>query len=136
MGFLGLWALLLSLFARSLGDFDICVGKVASIVPVMEYCQQNNGTLKLRCCFTDDMKSIIAVDLTDFSLTRIPDLPYYTNRIPNVVDIRSNEKIVPQKDDFVGATNIVTLFLPTYYACPGGTLSTPRRIHPEIFVPG
>ncbi|CAF1501627.1 unnamed protein product [Adineta ricciae] len=76
--------------------------------------------MELRCCFIDDMESIIAVDLTDFNLTQIPDLPYYSNLIPNMLDIRLNEEIVPQKDDFVGGTDIVTLFLPPHYACPGG----------------
>ena len=101
-------------------DVPVCVGRNVISQPVREYCDNNNGTLRLRCCFTSDFSTIIAVDFMKMDLTSIPNLTNHSNLIPNVVDFRLNDWIVPSGDDFVGSTDLGTLYLPPSYPCPGG----------------
>jgi hypothetical protein len=100
---------------------SLCVGRNASSKPVIDYCISQNGSLESRCCFALNSTNILAIDLTDMNLNKIPDLIEYMNLVTvNVIDLRLNPQLKSsEKDDFIGMKSLDYLFLPEQFSCPG-----------------
>jgi hypothetical protein len=115
-------AMLMSIVAHDIkSDPPLCAGRDALSQPVIDFCHENNGTLRLRCCFTSDLSKVLAVDMLDLDLTIVPNFTQYANLLANVIDLRSNAKLSPSADtDFIALTTLDTLLLPEQFDCPGG----------------
>lgn len=100
---------------------SLCAGKEATSEPVIDYCNSQNGSLILRCCFLHDKLSFVAIDLMDFNFTQVPDFTQIKNYNLSVIDLRSNPELEPSSDnDFLTLTYLDDLLLPENFSCPGG----------------
>ena len=103
-------------------DPPICAGRNVTSQPVIDFCNaQENSTLILRCCFTGDFKSILAVDMVNLNLTQVPDFTQTSNLDARVIDLRENPQMEStSSSDFVTLTALKELYLPNHFDCPGG----------------
>jgi hypothetical protein len=102
-------------------NVSICVGRNATSEFVINFCNDQNGTFKHRCCRSNDGTSFIAIDLMQSNFTTIPDFAQDENLILSVIDLRSNPQIIPSPDsDFLAMTYLNDLILPDQMTCPGG----------------
>ena len=100
----------------------LCAGKNATSRPVIDYCHSEHGYLIFRCCRSFDNQTFVAADLTDFNLIDVPDFTQFANFNLNVIDLRSNPRLMPSVDnqDFLALKYLDHLFLPEQFPCPGG----------------
>jgi hypothetical protein len=106
------------LFIYINGELSLCVDRNATSKQVINYCISHNGVLESRCCYAMNSKNILAIDLTEMNLTKVPDLIEYVNL--TVIDLRLNPELNPSKsDDFLGLKSLDYLLLPEQYQCPG-----------------
>ena len=101
---------------------DLCVGRTATSASVLDYCLSHNGSIEHRCCFSSNSTQILAIDLTDLNLVRVPDFTASVNlRTLNLIDLRSNPQLKPSVNlDFLALQSLDDLFLPDTFNCPGG----------------
>ena len=103
-------------------DPKLCAGRNATSQPVIDFCSEHNGNLTLRCCFSADFKTILAVDMFDLDLVSVPDFTHYADLDVRVLDLRGNPQLEPKNSsDFLTLTTLNELFLPEQFDCPGGT---------------
>jgi hypothetical protein len=109
------------LFVFVHGGSDLCEGRNTTSQSVIDYCISQNGSLKSRCCYSSDFNRILAVDLTELNLIKVPDLTENMNFITvNMIDLRLNSHLeTSQKSDFLGMQSLDYLLLPEQYNCPG-----------------
>jgi len=100
---------------------SLCVGRNATSRSVIDYCISQNGSLESRCCLAVNSTNILAIDLTEMNLNKVPDLNEYMNLITvHMIDLRLNSQLKPsEKDDFLGMQSLDYLFLPEQFSCPG-----------------
>ncbi|UJR35018.1 hypothetical protein I4U23_027794 [Adineta vaga] len=101
---------------------DFCVDRNATSQSVIDYCASYGGLLKSRCCYSLNSIDIIAIDLTELDLVKIPNLNEYKNLINvSLIDLRLNIHLKQfENEDFLGMKSLKTLYLPDQYSCPGG----------------
>ncbi|CAF0820443.1 unnamed protein product [Rotaria sordida] len=112
------------LFVFINGEFEmknLCTDRNATSKSVIDYCKSQNGSLEFRCCFLSNSTNILAIDLTEMHLNKVPDLIEFTNLINiTMMDLRLNPQLKSSdKDDFLGMKYLDYLFLPEQYSCPG-----------------
>lgn len=101
---------------------NICTGRNAISQPVIDYCTSKNGSLESRCCFSSNSTSILAIDLTNMDLNRVPNSIEFENLTNvTVMDLRLNPQLkYIAADDFLDMKYLDQLYLPEQYQCPGG----------------
>jgi hypothetical protein len=106
------------LFVDSHGEFNFCKDENVTSKPVIDYCKSQNGTLEGRCCYAENSKNLLAIDLIEMNFDQVPDLIEYVNL--TVIDLRLNSQLKPsQSNDFLGLKSLDYLLLPEQYSCPG-----------------
>jgi hypothetical protein len=106
------------LFVYINGQLNLCIDRNATSKPVIDYCISQNGVLESRCCYTMNTRIILAIDLTEMNLNKVPDLMEYINL--TVIDLRLNPNLKSSEtDDFLGLKSLDYLLLPQQYQCPG-----------------
>ncbi len=105
------------LFVYINGELSLCIDRNATSKPVIDYCVSQNGVLKSRCCYALNSTIILAIDLTEMNLNKLPNLIEYINL--TVIDLRLNPELKSQTDDFLGLKSLDYLLLPEQYKCPG-----------------
>ncbi|CAF2382868.1 unnamed protein product [Rotaria sp. Silwood2] len=100
---------------------SLCTDRNVTSKPVIDYCISQNGSLEFRCCFLSDSNNILAIDLTEMNLNKVPDLTEFVNLINvTMMDLRSNPQLKSsEKNDFLSMKYLDYLFLPEQYSCPG-----------------
>ncbi|CAF1317607.1 unnamed protein product [Adineta ricciae] len=102
-------------------EISVCAGKNATSSYVVNYCAEQGGEIKLRCCLSSENDTFIAIDSTDSDYTSVPDFFQDINFNLSVVDLRSNPELTPaNKTDFLTLQYLNTLILPEQFDCPGG----------------
>ncbi|CAF3293343.1 unnamed protein product [Rotaria socialis] len=116
--------LISSFFVFINGDFEtesLCGDHNATSKSIIDYCISQNGSLKFRCCFLSNSSNILAIDLTEMKLNKVPDLKEFTDLTNlTMVDLRLNPQLESStQDDFFGMLSLDYLYLPEQYPCPG-----------------
>jgi len=106
------------LFVYSHGELSLCKDGNASSKPVIDYCLSQNGILEFRCCYAENSRNLLAIDLMKMNFDKVPDLFEYVNL--TVIDLRLNSQLKSsQTNDFLGLKSLDYLLLPEQYSCPG-----------------
>ncbi|CAF0767135.1 unnamed protein product [Rotaria sp. Silwood1] len=100
---------------------SFCTDRNATSKPVIDFCKSQNGSLEFRCCYLSNSNNILAIDLTEMNLNKVPDLKEFTNLINvTMIDLRLNPQLKSsEKEDFLNMKYLDYLFLPEQYPCPG-----------------
>ena len=114
--------LLLSVVRGKSEPTELCAGGTATSVLVLDYCLSRNGSIEHRCCFSSNSTNIVAIDLTDLNLARVPDFtPFVNLQTLTLIDLRSNPQLKASANlDFVALRSLDDLLLPDNFDCPGG----------------
>jgi len=106
------------LFVYVIAQSNLCNDRNATSKPVIDYCRPQIGILEFRCCYALNSRNILAIDLTEMNLNKVPDLIKYINL--TVIDLRLNPQLKSSKsDDFLGLKSLDYLLLPEQFQCPG-----------------
>ena len=117
--FIGFWILFAGIYSES-NLKGLCGDHDATSKPVIDYCISQNGSLQSRCCVQFNSSKILAVDLTDMNLNKVPDVNEFVDLINvNVIDLRLNPHLKSSKDDYLGLKSLDYLLLPELFQCPG-----------------
>lgn len=106
------------------GDFEVtnlCTDHNTTSRSVIDYCKSQNGLLKFRCCFMSNTNNILAIDLTEMNLAKVPNVIEFPN-LTNItmIDLRLNSQLeLSPNDDFLNMLSLNFLYLPKQYPCPG-----------------
>jgi hypothetical protein len=107
------------LFVYNYGELNLCKDGNVTSKPVIDYCSSQHGTFDGRCCYGNNSKNLLAIDLTQMNFDKIPNLNEYVNL--TVIDLRLNSQLKSQSDDFLGLISLDYPILPEQYSCPGNT---------------
>jgi hypothetical protein len=103
-----------------INGISLCGDRNATSKPVIDYCISQNGSLESRCCFQLNSTQILAIDLTDMNLNKVPDVIEFKNLVNvTVIDLRFNSQLKSSSDDYLGMRYLDYLILPEQLQCPG-----------------
>ncbi|CAF0872734.1 unnamed protein product [Adineta steineri] len=99
----------------------LCLGQNTTSKSVIDYCLSQNGRLESRCCLSSNSTQILAIDLTDMNLNKVPSFSEYNDLITvNMIDLRINPQLKSsENEDFLRMQSLNYLFLPKQLPCPG-----------------